>query len=299
LDSRGEYAAAFGAYNQANHLKGAGFSKQEARRLFAAIKEVYSAENMAGMPTSRDTSSSPIFIVGMPRSGTTLTEQILASHPTVFGAGELPTISQLIVSVPDMMAADAPYPWCMTKISADVVEELSRLYREEVDHRSGGAPRSTDKLPGNFINLGLISLLFPSAKIVHCARDPVDTCLSCYFHGFSGDYSYSYAMEDLGFYYNQYLDLMNHWKKTLSIPIMDVHYEELISDQESVSRQLVDFCGLDWDENCLRFYKTKRTVSTASHDQVRQPIYDRAVGRSLHYMEFLAPLKASLDRCKT
>ncbi len=296
LDSRGEYAAAFSAYNLANSLKGEVFSKEEAKRLFAAIKEVYSAENIACLPVSRNTSSSPIFILGMPRSGTTLTEQILASHPAVFGAGELHTIQQLIVSMPDRINSDSPYPWCMSEINVDLVEDLAALYRKEVDNRSGGAPRVTDKLPSNFINLGFINLLFPSAKIVHCLRDPMDTCLSCYFHNFSGDHSYSYALEDLGFYYNQYLDLMNHWKQVLSIPVMDIRYEELISDQDSISRKLVDFCGLDWDDNCLGFYKTSRTVSTASHDQVRQPIYTRAVGRSEHYMEFLAPLKVSLDR---
>ena len=154
----------------------------------------------------------------------------------------------------------------------------------------------TDKLPGNYLHLGLISLLFPSARIIHCSRNPIDTCLSCFFQDFSGDLSFTYKLEHLAHYYKEYQRLMEHWYKVLNIPVLTVKYEELIDNQECESRKIVEFCNLDWEPRCLEFDKTKRFVRTASYDQVRRPIYKSSVNRWKNYEAYVGPLKGLL--CK-
>jgi hypothetical protein len=151
-----------------------------------------------------------------------------------------------------------------------------------------------DKLPGNFKNLGLISLLFPQTRVIHCQRHPLDSSLSAYFIEFGGHHPYAYDLENLGIFYKEYERLMQHWYDVLQIPILGVQYEEMVADQEAMSRKILEFCGLEWDPNCLRFYETQRVVNTASFDQVRQPIYTRSVARYKHYEQHLGPLKAAL-----
>ncbi|MEE8428711.1 MAG: sulfotransferase, partial [Gammaproteobacteria bacterium] len=157
------------------------------------------------------------------------------------------------------------------------------------------AVRVIDKMPGNFMHLGLIELLFPDARVIHCQRDSLDTCLSCYFQDFSRSHPYSYQLSNLGVFYKGYRRVMRHWKGLLTIPMMEVQYEDLVANQESVSRQLVDFCGLEWHEGCLQFHNTERFVGTASYDQVRQPMYNRSVGRWKNYEHHLGPLREALE----
>ena len=159
---------------------------------------------------------------------------------------------------------------------------------------SSGAARVTDKLPGNIYNLGLIDLLFPGARIIHVMRDPLDTCLSCYFQNFVVGHNYSYDLAHVGAYYQNYLRMMAHWRRVIRTPILEVRYEDLVADLENVSRGLVDFCGLDWSAQCLRFNDNTRSVATASYEQVRQPIYTRSVGRWRHYDRYLGPLREAL-----
>ncbi len=156
------------------------------------------------------------------------------------------------------------------------------------------AQRITDKLPHNFLRVGLIRLLFPGARIIHCVRDPRDTCLSCYFQGFNGHHAYSYNLEHLGIYYSQYRRLMAHWRRVLDPPMFELRYESLVEHPETMSRALVDFCDIPWDERCLRFYESKRAVATISYDQVRHPIYRGSLGRWRHYERHLAPLLRAL-----
>ena len=235
-------------------------------------------------------SEQPIFVVGMPRSGTTLTEQILASHPEVHGAGELRGIYQIANDITSRFASQAEYPACLKFLEQADLEKLAEGYCEILNRYASGKTRVVDKMPGNFLHLGLISILFPKARIIHVVRDPADTCLSIYFQKFSVAFPYACDLEALGAYYRQYHQLMEHWKRVLAIPILDVTYEQLVQDLEGVSRRMIEFCDLQWDERCLSFHDTRRDVDTPSYAQVRQPIYKRSIGRWKHYENYLGPL---------
>lgn len=236
-------------------------------------------------PNTERPAITPIFIVGMPRSGTSLVEQILASHPRVFGAGEQNILSDI--------AAELGYGGSGFRPDDATLRVMAGRYVETLQKRAGDAVVVTDKLPGNFLFLGLIALLFPDAKILHTRRDPLDTCLSCYFQYFVGAHPYSYDLRQLGRYYRQYDKLMAYWRQR-GIPFLDVQYEDLVADVEGVSRQMTTYCGLEWDDNCLDFHRSGRVVATASYHQVNRPIFTASVGRWRHYAEYLAPLRESL-----
>jgi Flp pilus assembly protein TadD len=235
----------------------------------------------------------PIFIVGMPRSGTTLVEQILASHPQVFGAGELDDICRFIRQCPSANRAELYTKPLLPNLR--VTRNSAADYLTFLAGRASGAARVTVKTNENFLHLGLIATLFPRARIIHCRRDPLDVCLSCYSQNFnSADFAWS--LEDIGAYYRAYERVMAHWCRVLPIEIHDLRYEELVHDQEKVTRELLAFCGLTWEERCLAFYNTRRAVRTASTLQVRKPISDGAIGRWRHYRAHLGPLFQALGR---
>ena len=183
----------------------------------------------------------------------------------------------------------------MQQIDGNTLNSLAQNYLDEICSHSGDSIRVTDKMPGNFWHLGLIDILFPKARIIHCLRNPLDTCLSCYFHYFGTSHPYAYDLSDLGDYYRKYMRIMRHWKKVLRIPVLDVDYEAMVRDQEGVSRKLLEFCDLPWDPVCLSFYESGRTVSTASSSQVRKPLYSSSVGRWKHYEKYLSPLREALE----
>jgi hypothetical protein len=160
---------------------------------------------------------------------------------------------------------------------------------------SAQSSRVTDKMPHNFRHLGMIDLLFPGARIIHCLRDPVDTCLSIYSLPFSASHAYAADLTQLGAYYRQYQDLMTHWKQALHIPMLEVQYEEIVANQEEMTRKMIEFCGLQWDERCLRFHESERVVTTPSYDQVRRPIYKKSIARWKNYEHYLGPLIAALN----
>jgi len=236
----------------------------------------------------------PIFIVGMPRSGTTLVEQIVSSHQQVYGAGErteIRTIAKQILSSPEENG-------CEDKIKGlnfGFYLDLANTYFSTLKKLSGDSPRVTDKLPQNFLHLWLIAILFPRAKIIHCMRDPYDTCLSCYFTSFVKEHSYKNDLIWLGKYYSQYQRLMQHWHEVLPLEIYDVQYEKLVEDTETMTRRILKFCDLEWDPMTLDFYKNRRKVSTASNLQVRQKIYSSSIGRWKKYQKFLQPLFDSIS----
>lgn len=239
----------------------------------------------------------PIFIFGMPRSGTTLVEQIIASHSNVYGGGELPFFSEINQNLPSVLRVSECYPECMHFIDDQTAYTLAELYLHGIREKTGlsrNFTRITDKNPFNFYYLGLISLLFPKARFIHCLRNPLDTCVSIYFHNFATGNQFAYDLSELGQYYRGYLKLMKHWREILPIRIFEVKYEDLVQQQEGVSRKLVEFCGLEWDQACLEFYKNDRPVFTASSWQVRQPIYTKSCGRWQNYGQFLEPLKKLL-----
>jgi len=236
----------------------------------------------------------PVFIVGMPRSGTTLVEQILASHPLVYGAGELEAISEIYLGMQRRFGMARPYPYCMAEITRKQLDAMAQAHLDRLGGMSRGMARVTDKMPHNFLSLGLIDLLFPGARVIHCKRDPLDNCVAIFTQYFNEAHAYATNLADLGYYYRLYERLMHHWAETVEIPVLDLHYEELVAEPERHIRELIAFCDLSWDERCLRFHETKREVGTFSYDQVRRPIYKTSAGRWRNYAPYLDPLFESL-----
>ena len=239
--------------------------------------------------------AAPVFIVGMPRSGTTLIEQILASHPLVFGAGELECMPEAVAALTERERAAGLFPELLGSLGADGWRALGKDYLRVTAALAPAASRITDKLPLNFVHVGLIHLALPDARIVHVRRDPLDTCLSCFSKVFTGNQPYAYDLGELGRYYRAYEKLMAHWRALLPDGVMlELHYEDVVADLEPQARRLVAHCGLAWDDSCLAFHKSARTVRTASLVQVRQPLYRDALGRAQRYRGLLGPLLDAL-----
>lgn len=292
-DDLANYERAFHHYTEANGLMNSGFPMDQYRAQTRRIMQVYDRPFFVGRSEYGSRSNLPVFIVGMPRSGTTLVEQILASHPAVQTWGERRDIGRVVAEMSRRLGGGTDYPECAKKLTATTASQLAQAYldRMPVDTLT---LRAVDKAPLNFRHLGLIALLFPNAKIIHCRRHPLDVCLSCYFQNFRYGHAYTHELRVLAQFYNEYLKLMEHWRKVLPLPIYDVTYEELVRGPESVSRKMLNSCGLDWNEACMRFYENALPVHTASHWQVRQPMYRRSLGRWKHYERFLGPLKEAL-----
>ena len=295
-DHTQQYERAFFHYQQGNTLKPLTFDRANFTRIVEGIVSIHTSEFMARMPRARVRSDRPVFIVGMVRSGTSLIEQILASHPDVDGAGELPDITLIARDLPGIAGSSESYPECMPGLTQEIVDDLAQRYLDRLSRFSPSAKRVTDKLPGNFMYLGLIELLFPGARVIHCKRNPVDTCLSAYFQDFSNNHPYANDLVNLGVFYRGYLNIMAHWRNVIRLPLLEINYEDLIAEQEKITRSLVDFCGLDWDDRCLRFNESKRFIDTASYDQVNRPLYKQSVARWKHYERHLAPLLAELNQ---
>jgi hypothetical protein len=237
----------------------------------------------------------PIFVIGMPRSGTSLVEQILSSHPDVFGAGELPDVPAIARALAQYSNPPAEYPDCMAKLTINL-PAIAQGYLNRVATMNDTAERFVDKLPGNFEYLPLLALIFPNAVFLHCRREAMDTCLSCYFQNFASGHDYAFSQVHLGTYYRLYEKLMAAWQTLLPGRIHEVVYERIVARPEEESKQIVEKAGLAWDAACLAPHRNKRPVSTASSWQVRQPIYNRSVGRWRNYADFLGPLKLALSR---
>ena len=238
-----------------------------------------------GHPSKR-----PVFIVGMPRSGTTLTEQIISSHPLVAGAGELGEMSSIARHIGDNIRLMSRYGAHLMSMSRDESEKLAQRYLKFIDRTSREAAHVTDKMPHNYEHVGLIALLFPNATIIHCKRDAIDNCLSCYMNAFSDAHSYNTDLGKLGRYYRAHDRLMKHWYKVLPGRIFENQYETLVADQEEQSRKLIVHCKLIWDDACLNYTENQRGVTTISRWQVRQPIYRTSLKRWKPYQKHLSPL---------
>ena len=290
-----QHDRAFGYYQAANRLKRATFEfrLEDTRRDFDRIKTVFVREWMRGVPpVLPEAGHLPIFIVGMPRSGTSLVEQILSSHPEVYGAGELFDIQQIAVSL-----GGGGYPENVARLGDGELAAGRAEYFRRLRRLATQARYISDKMPQNFLYLGLIRLMLPEARIVHCRRSPMDTCLSIYKNHFGGHHGYAYDLAELGGYYRLYEDLMAHWRQVLPEDwLHEVVYEDLIADQETHTRSLLDYCGLKWDPACLAFHKTKRPVATASASQVRRPLYGDSVGLAERYGAALNPLRQALGQ---
>jgi LPS sulfotransferase NodH len=241
-----------------------------------------------------DPSELPVFIVGMPRSGSTLVEQVLASHPRVFGAGEISDFGRETRNIWSPEAAER-FPEAAASATPEQLGALAARYLAGLRARSPSAGRITDKALVNFQFVGLIHLIFPRARIIHIRRDPIDTCLSAFSKLFTQAQSHTFDLGELGRYYRAYAALMAHWRRVLPDGAMlELDYERLVADFEPQARRLIDHVGLAWDDRCAAFHQTHRTVRTASAAQVREPLYQSAVGRSAPYRALLAPLIEAL-----
>jgi tetratricopeptide (TPR) repeat protein len=269
------------------------YDEEKALQRLDRIRNVFTAEMLRHRSGRGDPSAAPIFVVGMPRSGTTLIEQILASHPHVFGAGELREMANLSGRI---VGADAAaFPEAVQALSDEELRRLGEHYVQAVTRLAPGAERITDKMPGNFSLVGLIHLVLPNARIIHACRDARDTAFSCFSLLFSGTLEFTYDLAELGRYYRAYLTLMAHWRGALPPGIMlEVQYEDVVRDLEGQARRIIAHCDLEWDEACLSFYKTERSVRTASATQVRRPIYQTSIGRWRPHEDQLQPLLREL-----
>jgi len=285
-------AKAFYHLNLANQMKRSTvfFDHEKYAERVQGLIESFTATFIEQNTSQEDSSLShaPIFVLGMPRSGTTLIEQILSSHPMVKGAGELRYVGQITDEIED-------YPHFPSAFSCAESEELGKIYLDKIAPMLGGRDHLVDKMPGNFMNAGLIRMILPHAKIIHSRRNAVDTCLSLYSKHFGGSHPYCYNMTDLGNYYQSYMNLMAHWREILPAShFLEVDYENVVDDIETQARRMLDYLGLPWDPVCLDFYKNERTVKTASVNQVRKPIYSSSSGRWKKHAEQLQPLITAL-----
>lgn len=295
LEKQKDFDAAFDAYRSANDLYPRNFEASKYRHVVDGFIRTFSADAMKSLPRSTSASEVPVFIVGMPRSGTSLVEQVLSCHPDVYAAGELNDMIELVIGLPGRLQSSDPYPLCMPDVTSDVLDSCAGTYLDAQQTRAGrDVARATDKLPHNFTHLGFINLLFPNARIIHCMRNPLDTCLSCYVTQLGPVHLYANRLQDLGQAYGEYRRLMAHWEQVIDLPIFPLQYEEMVEDQERVSRELLEFLGLPWDDACLQFHETGRITRTASVDQVRQPIYKSSVSRSDRFGSKLDPLRKAL-----
>jgi tetratricopeptide (TPR) repeat protein len=287
FDDVGNFAPAFENFKRGNELlkTAAGdYDRKGRSRLIDELIRVYTREEISKIQIPGSASSKPVFVVGMPRSGTSLAEQIIASHPAGYGAGELPFWATLIAKDTGLTQGILSEP-----ARAKVAEEYLRI----LDASSANASRVVDKAPVNSDFLGVIYSVFPNARVIYMQRDPIDTCLSCYFQQFLLGLNFTFDLSDLAHYYGEHRRMMVHWRKVLPPGfILDVPYEELVADQEAWSRKMLEFIGLEWDPRVLEFHTNKRQVVTASAWQVRQKIYRSSVARWRNYEKFIGPLKA-------
>jgi tetratricopeptide (TPR) repeat protein len=295
FDDVRNYDLAFPNYRRANEIAksyGPAHDREALAQTFKFVRQLYNRDWLERAKLHDNNSSRPIFVIGMPRSGTSLVEQILASHPDVFGAGELPFWKTASLEVGAAALRESLSDSGLARLANEYLRLLAKL--------SPDAARVVDKMPGNFAHLGMIHAAFPQARIIHMQRNPVDTCLSIYFQNFHVAHTYANDLGDLAHYYNEYLTLMRHWRSVLPQNlILDVPYEALVTDPETWSREVVDFVGLPWNAACIDFHRTERRVSTFSKWQVRQKISRTSVERWRNYESFVAPLRDQIPAQQT
>ena len=257
------------------------------------ILDFFSKENINNLSKSSTNNPDPIFVLGMPRSGSTLVDQIISSHSKVDGTQELPNIIKIAAELNN--DKQNSYPEVLKELDDLKISKLGKDYISETTWARDNAPFFIDKMPNNFIHIGLIKTILPNAKIIDTRRDPMDTCFSCFKQFFARGQLFTYTMEDLGNYYTDYIRAMNHWHKVYGKDIFTVHYDDVINKTEETIRELIDYCNLPFEQECLEFYKSSRPVKTPSAEQVRQPIYKSGLNYWKNYEKHLLPLKKIID----
>jgi tetratricopeptide (TPR) repeat protein len=292
-EDRSDYERAWQHYRRGNEMHRAQvqYDPVQTEVMNDRILSVFDAAIVERFRGAGDPDPSPIFIVGLPRSGSTLLEQILATHTDVEGTSELPYVGRLATSLNFNRQDGVNYPEAVRELAASNLRALGGDYLARAQmHRRSGAPRFIDKMPNNFPNVGLIALMLPGARIIDARRHPLDACVSNYRQLFAKGQNFTYDLAEIGEYYLEYQRLMDHWHAVLPGGVLTVQYEEVVADFETQVRRLLEFCGLPWQDACLRFYESERPVRTPSAEQVRQPIYDRSVGHWKHYERHLGEL---------
>lgn len=293
-DALGESALAFERATQANALKPDRFDPRRHEQRIDRLIHTWTPDRIAHLPRVGRESELPVFIVGMPRSGTSLVEQIVASHPRAAGAGELPLVEafvERIEATPPAGVAMLSEPGLIQQRDLD---RFASTYLQRLAGVDASAARVTDKFPMNAMHLGLIAAAFPGCRVIHCTRDARDACLSCYFQDFAGRVPFAQDLEHLGVFHRCYRRLVEHWNRVLDLAILDVEYERLVREPEEQIRRMLDFLGLEYSDRCVRFHEHDRAVLTLSADQVRRPIYSTAIGRAERYAPYLEPLERGL-----
>lgn len=295
-DGMERHKEAMEAFVSGNVAKNAQFDAGAHTAAVSKVIAAWSKEAVANLPRAKVDSELPVFVLGMPRSGTTLIEQVLAGLPGVQTGGEMGDMLKLgFQSQGDESVNGLPLLTDTSSLTAEALTRQARAHSGRLQKLDRRALRVIDKMPLNFLVLGLIALLFPKARVVHCVRDPRDTCLSCYFHLFTGSLGFAYDLKALGWFYHDYERLMAHWRSVLDIAIMDVVYEDFVADPETGSRRLAEFLGVTWDSACLRFHESDRISLTSSNLQVQQPVYTSAMQRWRAYEAYLQPLFDALE----
>ena len=296
LEQREQYTEAFRHYASGNSMRrrdapfDAPAFEQKCRRVAAA----FSAEFLRSHNGCGSADSAPIFVVGLPRSGSTLVEQVLASHSCIEGTMELPHLLRLVRELDQSQGAADTYPESVLGLNEQTFKGLGERYIGETRIYRSDRARFIDKMPNNFSHVGLLQLILPRATVIDVRRNPMDTCFSAYKQHFAQGQSFTYDLEDLGRYYLSYIELMDHWDRVLPGKVFHVAYEELVRNTETVVRQLIAHCGLEFEPSCLRFHETQRSVRTASSEQVRLPMYDSSIGHWRHFETELEPLRRTL-----
>ncbi len=296
LEDTKKYKESFDAYCKGNELQYQlnPVDENSADKFVDNIISTYSQDFFAerkSWAVSSKQKKNPIFIIGMPRSGTSLLEQIIATHPRIFGAGELSTLPNISNEILQGYGSAELAP----KSAYDLI---GNRYLNEIWKLSPQSDFVSDKMPANFMQLGLIYLSMPNARIIHSIRDPMDSCFSCFARHFQKGMEFTYSLDSLARYYKRYTKLMNHWKKVLPESfILDVRYEELVKNTEQQSRKILEFIGVEWDPNCLEFHKSERVTKTASMAQVKKPIYKTSIARWSHFSKELNSLSNQLKEC--
>ncbi len=298
--SRGDYPQAATTLKAANALaaRDLNYSPDHFQRWVGRNITAYSRDWFDSLPAIRPAGRQAVFVVGMPRSGTTLVEQILAAHPDVFGAGELDLVPSLTRLMPRVLGLATHYPECLPALTPELREEAARYYLHGLDQHDRDHPSIVDKLPHNFVNLGLIASILPGARIIHVRRDPRDVALSNFQQNFKarhGGMGFAFDLEHIAGQLNMHQRIMTHWREVLPIPMLELRYEALVADQAAATAQMLDYLGLDWRDEVLHFERVDRPVKTASVSQVREPIYSSSSGKWRRYETLLEPLLAALE----
>jgi len=297
FENEEDFDRAFEFYERANELRRRHeiYDPVQTQVIHDRIIKVFSEEFLAEHKGWGDPDPSPILIVGLPRSGSTLIEQILASHSMVEGTQELPDLGRMIGKLNKRRQGGEEYPESVLGLTADDARALGKSYLDSTQRYRTGKPRFIDKMPNNFPSIGLLKLILPNAKVINARRHPLDSCLGSYKQLFFKGQSWSYDQFEIAEYYLQYQRMMDHWHEVMPGQVLDVHYEEMVSDQETQTRRILDYLGLPFEEQCLRFYETERAVNTASSEQVRQPIYTKAVHFWRNYEHHLGEMIEGLE----